>query len=95
MVESEANELTEEKMLEAVIFGQESYQKVIDAIINLAKKSAKDPWILEEKNEEVKSLPEVIFKEFEKKFQEIYSIIDKQNRTQELELIRNKITEAY
>ena len=95
MVESEANELTEEKMLEAVIFGQESYQKVIDAIINLAKKSAKDPWILEEKNEEVKSLPEVIFKEYEKKFQEIYSIIDKQNRTQELELIRNKITEAY
>ena len=34
-------------MLEAVIFGQKSYQEVIKAIIFLAQKAAKDPWILD------------------------------------------------
>ena len=32
MVESEAHQLSEEKMLEAVVLGQESYLPVIDAI---------------------------------------------------------------
>ena len=45
MIESEAYQLSEEKMLEAVVLGQESYKPVIDAIISLAKKAAKDPWI--------------------------------------------------
>ena len=35
MVESEAHELSEEQMLEAVMFGQETYQEVIDAIVDL------------------------------------------------------------
>jgi polyribonucleotide nucleotidyltransferase len=37
MVESEANELTEEVMLGAVMFGHRSFQPVIDAIIKLAE----------------------------------------------------------
>ena len=36
MVESEAEELTEAQMLEAVVFGQKSYQDVLDLIIDLA-----------------------------------------------------------
>ena len=40
MVESEAHQLSEEKMLEAVVLGQESYLPVIDAIIS-SKKSCK------------------------------------------------------
>ncbi len=44
MVESEAKELSEARMLEAVIFGQRGFQPVIDAIIRLAEKAAKEPW---------------------------------------------------
>jgi polyribonucleotide nucleotidyltransferase len=43
MVESEAKELTEEAMLGAVMFGHREMQKVIDAIIRLAEKAAKEP----------------------------------------------------
>ncbi len=43
MVESEAQELSEEVMLGAVVFGQKSFQPVIDAIIKLAEVAAKEP----------------------------------------------------
>ncbi len=43
MVESEAQELSEEVMLGAVMFGHRSFQPVIDAIIRLAEKAAKEP----------------------------------------------------
>ena len=43
MVESEAKELSEETMLGAVMFGHREMQKVIDAIIRLAEKAAKEP----------------------------------------------------
>jgi polyribonucleotide nucleotidyltransferase len=44
MVESEAQELSEEIMLGAVTFGHRSFQPVIDAIIDLAETCAKEPW---------------------------------------------------
>jgi polyribonucleotide nucleotidyltransferase len=44
MVESEAKELSEDVMLGAVMFGHRSFQPVIDAIIQLAEKAAKEPW---------------------------------------------------
>ncbi|MFL5044018.1 MAG: polyribonucleotide nucleotidyltransferase, partial [Xanthobacteraceae bacterium] len=43
MVESEAKELPEEVMLGAVMFGHRHFQPVIDAIIRLAEKAAKEP----------------------------------------------------
>ena len=43
MVESEAKELSEEMMLGAVMFGHRHFQPVIDAIIKLAEKAAKEP----------------------------------------------------
>ena len=43
MVESEAKELTEDVMLGAVMFGHRHFQPVIDAIIKLAEKAAKEP----------------------------------------------------
>src|SRR5579872_237713 len=46
MVESEAQELSEETMLGAVTFGHKSFQPVIDAIIELAETCAKEPWAL-------------------------------------------------
>ncbi len=46
MVESEAQELSEDVMLGAVTFGHEQFQQVIQAIIGLAEQCAKDPWNL-------------------------------------------------
>ncbi|HXH25433.1 MAG TPA: polyribonucleotide nucleotidyltransferase, partial [Vicinamibacterales bacterium] len=48
MVESEAQQLTEEQMLEAVMFGHRNYQPVIDLIIDLAETCAKEPWEMPE-----------------------------------------------
>jgi polyribonucleotide nucleotidyltransferase len=44
MVESEAKELPEKLMLDAVMFAHRGFQPVIDAIIDLAEKCAKDAW---------------------------------------------------
>ncbi len=44
MVESEAQELSEERMLEAVMFGHKGFQPVIDLIIDLAEAAAKEAW---------------------------------------------------
>src|SRR6201986_3877064 len=43
IVESEAQELSEDVMLGAVVFGHKQMQTAIDAIIRLAEKAAKDP----------------------------------------------------
>jgi len=56
MVESEAQELSEEVMLGAVTFGHTHFQPVIQAIIELAEHAAKDPWALPEPSEEEKTL---------------------------------------
>ena len=52
MVESEAQELSEEVMLGAVTFGHASFQPVIQAIIELAEHAAKEPWALPEPSAE-------------------------------------------
>ena len=44
MVESEAKELSEEVMLGAVVYAHEECKKVVDLIIKLAEKAAKEPW---------------------------------------------------
>ena len=56
MVESEASELSEDIMLGAVNFGHASFQKVIQAIIELAEHAAKEPWPLTEQSAEEKAL---------------------------------------
>jgi polyribonucleotide nucleotidyltransferase len=43
MVESEAKELPEDIMLAAVMFGHKAFQPVLDAIIKLAERAAKEP----------------------------------------------------
>ena len=72
MVESEAHQLSEEKMLEAVVLGQESYLPVIEAIISLAKKDAKEPWDITEKDSEIINLPKLIADEYGSKFNDYY-----------------------
>ena len=95
MVESEAQQLSEEKMLEAVVMGQETYKVVIDAIINLAKKAAKDPWNIPEKDAEIKNLPSEIEKSFKNRFIEAYKVQEKQKRSKLLSEIRDEIGEKH
>jgi polyribonucleotide nucleotidyltransferase len=47
MVESEVKELSEAEMLQALQLGHKGMQPVIDAIIQLAEKAAKEPWDFE------------------------------------------------
>ncbi len=56
MVESEAQELSEDVMLGALKFGHEGFQPVIQAIIELAEIAAKEPWALSEISQEQKTL---------------------------------------
>ena len=44
MVESQAKELSETQMLDAVMFGHRAFQPVMDMIIAMAEESAKEPW---------------------------------------------------
>ncbi|MBD1147267.1 polyribonucleotide nucleotidyltransferase [Pelagibacterales bacterium SAG-MED31] len=95
MVESEAHQLSEEKMLEAVVLGQESYLSVINAIISLAKQAAKEPWDLPEKESEIVNLPKLIEDEYGATFSEVYKITEKQKRVEKLNEVRSQIEEKY
>ena len=78
MVESQADELSEEEMLGAVMFGHQSIQPVIDLIINLAEEAAKEPWehALPDRSDLMARVRELA----EPKLREAFSIVDKQQR---------------
>ena len=75
------------------LLGQENYKTVIDAIIDLAKKAAKDPWIINEKNPEIQNLEKKLVEDYKNEFEKAYKIQEKQARSNELDKIRNLILE--
>src|SRR6185369_14767657 len=75
MVESEAKELSEDIMLGAVMFGHRHFQPVIDAIIRLAKKAAKEPRDLTFSNNA--ALKKKMLNLVEKELRTAYAIPDK------------------
>ena len=81
MVESEASELTEEVMLGAVAFGHDSFQPVIDMIIDLAQQAAKEPRELAAVPQGVDELYARIKAAGEAGLTEAYKITSKQERT--------------
>ncbi len=93
MVESEADELNEEVMLGAVMFGHESFQPVIDAIVSLAESAAKDPWPLPEEvdSSDMKARLESLVGE---DIRAAYGIREKQARTDRLADARKKVAQA-
>ena len=93
MVESEAQELSEEIMLGAVNFGHNAVKPVIDAIIDLAESCAKEPRPLSEEPAEKKAI-EKILKGFEKVFVAAYKIADKTERQAALAVARSDAKEA-
>jgi polyribonucleotide nucleotidyltransferase len=89
MVESEAKELSEEVMLGAVVFGQESYRPVIDTIIALAEQAAKEPWnVPDAKNEFDAKVKKLVEKDLKKAFQ----IAGKQERNSKVAEAKAKVT---
>ena len=89
MVESEANELAEDVMLGAVMFGHRSFQPVIEAIVKLAEKSAKEPWALKkiDNSELVAKVSEIA----NSGLREAYSIASKQERRDGISQVKEKV----
>jgi polyribonucleotide nucleotidyltransferase len=92
MVESEAKELSEAVMLEAVMSGHKAFQPVIEAIIRLAEKAAKPPRDLAAAD---KSAVEAAVRELaEAELREAYKITAKQERYGAVDAVKEKVTAA-
>jgi polyribonucleotide nucleotidyltransferase len=89
MVESEAKELSEEIMLGAVMFGHKYFQPVIDAIIKLAEKAAKEPRELTLPDNA--ELEKEILGLAEKDLREGYSVSRKQDRYAAVAAVKEKV----
>ncbi len=88
MVESEAKELTEDEMLGALEFAHAGYQPVIDAIIELAEKAAKEPWDFEAPDYTAEK--KAVAKLLEKDIAKAYKKTDKMERQAALAEAREK-----
>ncbi|MES2156591.1 MAG: polyribonucleotide nucleotidyltransferase [Pseudomonadota bacterium] len=89
MVESEAKELSEEIMLGAVLFAHDASKKIVDAIIALAEKAAKDPWDMA-KSDDLGDLKAKLKKLIGKDIAAAYKLTDKSARSNALNEARAK-----
>lgn len=94
MVESEAHELSEAQMLEAVMFGHEQFQPVIQAIIELAEECAKEPWELPAANPQKEKLVERLKELTSEELGAAYRIKDKALRNEKVSTIKEQAVEA-
>ncbi|MFM2476298.1 polyribonucleotide nucleotidyltransferase [Celerinatantimonas sp. MCCC 1A17872] len=92
MVESEAQELPEDVMLGAVMYGHEQMQTVIQAINEFAKEAGKPAWDWQApaKNEELSSKVKELAQE---KLGEAYRITEKAARYDAVDAIKKEVTE--
>lgn len=94
MVESEAQELSEEVMLGAVTFGQKEFGPVINLIIDLAEMCAKEPWSLPEVSAEYETLKPKIASLIGTDIDAAYKEHVKQNRYEKLSTAKKKMAEV-
>jgi polyribonucleotide nucleotidyltransferase len=94
MVESEAQELSEDTMIGAVEFGHNAYQVVIDGIIDLAEMCAKDPWDVAETPDHIVKLQKDLG-EYSKELTKAYAIQEKAERYEAKGAIAAKAVEKY
>ena len=90
MVESEANELSEEIMLGAVMYGHEQMQTVIDVIQELKDEVGKEQWPVEEIEKDASLVKLVNDLAFDK-ITSAYQVADKVERQKHLDEIRNHV----
>ncbi|SEO70653.1 polyribonucleotide nucleotidyltransferase [Aquisalimonas asiatica] len=94
MVESEANELPESVMLDAVLFGHEQMQKAIGAINELAAEAGKPRWDWEPAPKD-ESLADQVKGQFEAALREAYSIAEKTERNDRVNALRDQAVEMF
>ncbi|MEM7223462.1 MAG: polyribonucleotide nucleotidyltransferase [Pseudomonadota bacterium] len=95
MVESEAQELSEEVMLGAVTFGHEQMRPVINAIIELAEACAKEPREVDPPAPEIEQARERLGESVQQKIAEAYQEPDKMARHDKLEDIKSAATDLF
>ncbi len=93
MVESEANGLTEEEMLNAVKFGHEGFVPIIKMIEDLAKECKKTDWVIEKKD--LSEVRKKLESEFTSDLKKAFSIKDKQERSNMISEITDKAKKLY
>src|SRR5690606_18268133 len=93
MVESEAQELSEETMLGAVMFGHKGFQPVIEAIIKLAESAAKEP--REFQADDLSDLEGKMLALIEDDLREAYKITEKQARYAAVDASKAKAKEHF
>ncbi|MDD3484472.1 polyribonucleotide nucleotidyltransferase [Azovibrio restrictus] len=93
MVESEAQELSEEVMLGAVVFGHEQMQAAINAINDLVEEAGKPEWDWQApaKDETLVARLDAVAKA---KLEEAYNITVKQTRSQQVKEIKAEVIAA-
>ncbi len=90
MVESEADQLTEKQMLDAVNFGHDNMQMIIKAIdeliaeVGISQQQAKEP-------EDNSDLYNLIKTSYGEKISSVYQIIEKQERYEKLSLLKDEV----
>lgn len=92
MVESEAEELSEDIMLGAVMHGHKGFQPVIDAIIRLAERAAKDPWDIAPV--ESAAYVDRVREQAQSDLKQAYQIAEKQPRQERVAEIKTAAVEA-
>ena len=92
MVESEAYELSEKTMLDAVNFGHNEIQKAISAIIELAESAAKEPRELPSEPPEAQAIRSTL-SALRVEVEKAYAISDKTDRQTALAVVREKAIE--
>ena len=93
MVESEAQELSEEIMLGAIVFGHEQMQVVIQAINEMADAVGADAWEWTPANQDAVLIAKVA-ELAEGELQAAYAVRQKQARTVQVDAIRTRVVEA-
>ena len=94
MVESEADELTEDQMLGAVLYAHEEFQAVIRAVAELATEAGKPSWNWSAPAENT-ALIEAIKAEFGAAISDAYTITIKQERYAALDALREEIVARF
>ncbi|MBD2747578.1 polyribonucleotide nucleotidyltransferase [Microvirga sp. BT688] len=89
MVESEAKELAEDVMLGAVMFGHKHFQPVIEAIIRLAEKAAKEP--RDYQPADTSEVEQAVLAITETDLREAYKITKKQDRYTAVDAVKAKV----
>ncbi|MBL0941723.1 MAG: hypothetical protein IBJ00_03195 [Alphaproteobacteria bacterium] len=91
MVESQAQELSEEQMLGAVMFGHAQFQPIIELIKSLAKEAGKPTWAVPQAAPEESEIMLKLQDKAEADVRAAYKKLIKQDRIEQLSVIREQV----